>query len=251
MIVHLMNKTREEQTAYSKNVESFQSSRLLLKRQAEKMLSTLSIESLDALTNSTRKDMTGSWTTAGLKRGMETFFQGAQDIMNQVVEHAEHARRLVKAIYNKFHTEHGLPAIDPKPFSMERFKRRMDVLYDEADAFRKSPVTTMTEQSFVVKKFFIGLVSQARNVFYKANQASEAWLREVMNPLVRQIKDHKVMMENRLKTLRKISQSRDTLDAKVGELEKQEADLRGQVENLEEMRESLSMQDSDEKQSAA
>ncbi len=239
MIVHLMKKTREEQTAYNKNVDSFQSSRLLLKRQASKMLSSLSIESLDALTDSTRRAMTGSWTTLGLKKGMQTFFEGSNDIMNKVVEHAEQARRLVKAIYNKFHIEHGLPAIEPKSFSLDRFKRRMDILGDEAEAFRKSPVTTMTEQSYVIKKFFISLVSQARNVFYKANQSAETWLREVMNPLVRQIKDHKSMMENRLKTLRKISESRDTLDAKTAALEKEEIDLQSQLNELNEIHQGL------------
>lgn len=239
MIVHLMKKTREEQTAYSKNVESFQSSRLLLKRQASKMLSALSLESLDKLTNDTRKDMSGSWTTIGLKRGMQTFFTGVHEIMDQVVENAEQARRLVKAIYNKFHSEHGLAAIEPKEFSMECFNQDMESLYEEGEVFRKSPITTMTEQSFVIKRFFISLVSQARNVFYKANQYTEAWLRDVMNPLVRQIKDHKTMMESRLKTLRKISESRDTLDSKVAELEKQESGLSAQKTELTQMQETL------------
>ncbi len=251
MIVHLMKKTREEQTAYSKNVESFQSSRLLLKRQAGKMLKSLSLETLDKLTNTTRADMSGCWTTVGLKRGMQTFFNGAVEIMNQVVENAEQARRLVKAIYNKFHSEHGLAAIEPKAFSMDLYNRRMESLFEEAEAFRKSPVTTMTEQSFVVKKFFISLVSQARNVFYKANQYTEAWLREVMNPLVRQIKEHKTMMENRLNTLRKISDSRDTLDAKIAELEVEENDLNSQKDNLEDMRLSLQNGNPNQNQSSA
>jgi len=74
----------------------------------------------------------------------------------------------------------------------------MDLMYEEAELFRKSPVTTMTEQNFVIKKFFISLVSQARNVFFKANQEAENWLKEVMNPLIAQIKEHKDMMEKRL-----------------------------------------------------
>jgi hypothetical protein len=87
-------------------------------------------------------------------------------------------------------------------------------LLEEADAFRNSPVTAMTEQSFLIKKFFISLVSQARNVFFRANQEADAWLKEVMNPLVQQIKDHKRVMEKRLDTLRRISESRDTWKAR-------------------------------------
>lgn len=239
VILHLMKKTREEQTAYQKNVESFQASRRLLERQAAALLETLSLEAVDRLISDTRKSMMGSWTTGGLKKGMKTFFEGARASMEQSVEQAEQARRLVMAIYKKFHAEHGLPAIQPRIFSAKTYTDKMDELYQEADAFRKSPVTTMTEQSFVVKKFFIGLVSQARNVFFKANQDAEAWLKEVMNPLSAQIKEHKSMMERRLKTLRKINESRDTLDSKIKELEDDRARLEDQIGTLEQIQERL------------
>lgn len=219
VIVHLMRKTREEQTTYQRNVESFQASRRLLQRQAANLLETLSLESIDRLISDTRRAMMGSWTTGGLKKGMQAFFEGARATMDRSHEQAEETRKLVAAIYKKFHVEHGLPAITPRLFSTEEYTKQMDMLYEEAETFRKSPVTTMTEQGFVIKKFFINLVSQARNIFFKAQQEADAWLREVMNPLVAQIKEHKFMMERRLKTLRKINDSRDTLDSKVAELE--------------------------------
>ncbi len=240
VIVHLMKKTREEQTAYLKNVQSFQASRRLLERQAKEMLATLSPEALDKLIGQTREEMAGCWTTGGLKNGMKTFFDGARETMDQALEQAEETRKLVAAIYEKFHKEHGLPAMNPRVFSVTEYHERMSQLYEEAEEFRKSPVTTMTEQSFVIKKFFINLVSQARNVFFKAHQNAESWLKEVMNPLIAQILEHKNMMERRLKTLRKINESRDTLDAKIQELESEEAELAEQLTHLEEVRERLS-----------
>ena len=239
VIVHLMKKTREEQTTYQKNVESFQASRRLLQRQAANLLETLSLESIDGLIANTRKSMLGSWTTNGLKRGMKTFFEGARETMEQSVEQAEQTRKLVMAIYKKFHVEHCLPAIQPRTFSVKTFTDRMDELYEEADNFRKSPVTTMTEQSFVVKKFFISLVSQARNTFFKANQEAETWLKEVMNPLMSQIKEHRQMMERRLKTLRKINESRDTLDTKIEELKQEQKTVEQQLQTLQGIRQRL------------
>jgi septal ring factor EnvC (AmiA/AmiB activator) len=97
----------------------------------------------------------------------------------------------------------------------------------------------MTEQTFVIKKFFVSLVSHARNLFFKANQEADAWLKEVMNPLVKQIKDHKVAMEKRLDTLRRISESRDTLEARIKELETQIKDFDGQLKTLGAMRKTL------------
>lgn len=239
VIMHLMTKTREEQTTYMKNVESFQASRRLLQRQATSLMDSLSLDAIDQLINKTRESMVGSWTTGGLNKGMKTFFTGIQDTTEQAIDNAEQARKLVLAIYKKFHTEHGLPAINPRIFSISNFTEQLDMLFHEAEVFRKNPVTAMTEQNFVIKKFFINLVSQARSIYFKANQDAQTWLNEVMNPLIAQIKEHKRMMERRLKTLRKINESRDTLDSKISELEDEESKLNEQLETLNRIREKL------------
>lgn len=239
VIQHLMQKSREEQSAYMRNVESFQSSRRVLQSQAKEMLDALSLESFDRLIDKTRKEMTGAWTTAGLKRGMEAFFEGARDTMDQVAHSAEQTRNLIRSTYRKFHEEHGLPAMTPKVFSVDQFNMDFHNLLKEADAFRNSPSMAMTEQSFVIKKFFVSLVSQARSIFFRANQEANAWLKEVMNPLVQQIKDHKRVMEKRLETLRRINESRDTLEARIKELEAEQATLEADLQTLERLREVL------------
>jgi hypothetical protein len=239
VIMHLMNKSREEQAAYLRNVESFQNSRRLLQNQARSMVETLSMDGLDHLIGKTRETMSNSWTTAGMKRGMETFFNGARDTMGQVSAQAEQTRTLIRAIYRKFHEEHGLPQLTPKQFTTSGYSAELERLYQDAEAFRRNPLTTMTEQSFVVKKFFISLVSRTRNLFFKANRDADIWLKEVMNPLVDQIREHKTTMEKRLETLRRISESRDTLDSRILELDAQLRETHRQLETLYQIRKSL------------
>jgi hypothetical protein len=239
VIMHLMTKSREEQAAYLRNVESFQNSRRLLQSQAQNMLETLSMDALDRLIHNTRESMTESWTTVGMKRGMQVFFDGARDMMEQVSGHAEQTRMLIRATYKKFHEEHGLPQLTPKQFSVDTFAAELERLYQEAENFRRSPVTAMTEQSFVIKKFFITLVSHTRSLFFKANQDANTWLKEVMNPLVKQIKEHKIAMEKRLETLRRISESRDTLENRIRDLEATSRRLSAQSEALEEIRRTI------------
>jgi len=239
VIMHLMAKSRVEQAAYLLNVASFQNSRRLLQSQARSMLESLSMDTLDRLINKTRDSMTHSWTTAGLKRGMETFFDGARDAMEQVSSHAEQTRMLIRATYKKFHEEHGLPQITPKQFSVSRFSTELERLYQEAETFRRSPVMAMTEQSYVTKSFFISLVSHTRSLFFKANQDANTWLKEVMNPLVRQIKEHKASMEKRLETLRRISESRDTLEARIKELDESLHGTKKQIDVLQQMRHTI------------
>ncbi len=239
VIEHLMKKSREEQATYMRNVESFQASRRVLQRQAKEMLDALSLDAFDKLINNTRKQMTGAWTTGGLRKGMQTFFDGARDTMDQVFDQGQQTRNLIRATYKKFHEEHGLPEMRPKVFSVEQYHMDLQKMLDDAESFRSSPVTAMTEQSFVIKKFFISLVSNARSIFFRANQEADAWLKEVMNPLVQQIKDHKRVMEKRLDTLRRINESRDTLEIKITELRASYEELKTDLETIAGLREVL------------
>jgi hypothetical protein len=164
-----------------------------------------------------------------MKSGMKTFFDNVTATMDAASGQALEIHKLVRAIYHKFHKEHGFKDMKPKLFTTDRFKKELDLLYREAELFRKSPVTTMTEQSFVVKKFFISMVSKARNIFFNANQEASRWSKEVIGPITAQVKEHKEAIEKRLETLRRISDSRDTLESKIEELKKELQSLEGQL----------------------
>ena len=232
VIEHLMKKTREEQVAYHKNVESFNANKKLLSEQSRKLLSLLSLSELDKLVSRSRDAMTGSWTTHGLKTGMKTFFDGVATMLGRVDDYSEQLNRLVNTIYHKFQAEHELKGIEPVLFNIKQYRQEMDKLYQEAEVFRNSPVTTMTEQSFVVKKFFISLVSHARNIIFKAHRDAEGWSKAVMSPLVNQIKEHKEQMDQRLENLRKINESRDTLESRIDELKKNALLLKNQHDEI-------------------
>ena len=187
---------------------------------------------LDKLVAQTRKQMTGSWTTAGMKGGMKHFFDDVTVTMDNASAQAVEIHKLVRAIYHKFHKEHGFKDMKPKLFTTERFKKELNLLYREAELFRKSPATTMTEQGFVVKKFFISMVSKARNIFFNANQEANRWSKEVIGPITAQVKEHKQAIEKRLETLRRISDSRDTLESKIEELEKELQQIETQLASI-------------------
>lgn len=233
VITGLMRKTRERQASYNKNMESFQASRRILAQHSKAMLDALSINAVDDLVAKTRQDMEGSWTTAGMKKGMKTFFDGARDTMQHVSTLAEQTQNVVQAIYRKFHEEHSLPIAELKPYSIKKYRIELERLYEEAENFRNSPITTMTEQHFVIKKFFISLVSHVRHLFMKANRETDAWLKGSLIPLVKQVNENKQYLDQHLDTLCKINESRDALDHKIRELEKRCAMLERERETLD------------------
>ena len=221
LIQHLMRKAREKQAAYNNNMEYFQSSRRTLNQQAKLLLNELSLKKFDNVATSARKQMTDSWTTGGLKTGMKTLFDGILDTMQVATRHADETHQQIVTIYQKFEKENELKALDPKPFSTDKYETEMQKLYEQAEEFRSSPVTTMTEQTFVIKKFFISLVSHARDIFFQANQEAETWFKDIMIPLAKHVTEHKQLLEQHMETLYKINESKDNIASKTAELEAQ------------------------------
>jgi len=232
VLMTTMKKLRAEQAVYQKDVENFQTSRDVLKRQLVDLNETLSLESLDQLITKTRESMVDSWTTGGMKKGMITFFDGAKDTMTQVNWQVEKANKIVSSIYERFREEHGFKDIKPELFTTKKFSRELVMLYDKAHKFRNSPVTTMTEQSFVIKKFFVSMVSHARNIFFRANEDAEDWAKNVMHPLAKRIKERKHQLQKRLENLQKIKSSREKIGENITRLETETVELHHQLKTI-------------------
>lgn len=233
LIQKMVTKMRDEKQKYDKELKGFETTRLALSAQAKALLAPLSLGSLDDLIAETRKDMQDSWTTYGMKQGMSTFFGGARSRIEDVSRRAESLKREVEGIYERLHAEYGFTKLQPAQLSLLTFVLEFKRLEEKAEAFRNSPVTAMTEQSFVIKRFFITLVAQARQLFDDCNKTSKAWFHALVNPLYAQLKDHRAAIEHQLDSLRKIHKNMDTLGSHIADLEAVKQELSGELKLLD------------------
>ncbi|MFL6648916.1 MAG: hypothetical protein ACJ8KO_13230, partial [Sulfurifustaceae bacterium] len=234
-IQQMINHMRREKQAYDKTLESFQATRMMLSEHTKLLLDFLTVESIDALIAHTRKTMKESWTTHGLQLGMKTLFDGVTETMEKAHRQAEQIVGLVGAIYHRFHTEHGFADLRPTSFSLAPFREQLERLYDEAEAFRKSPIMVMTEQHFVIKRFFITLASRARVLFTDCNGAAREWNKAIMAPILTQVREHKIMMDHRLDNLKRVHENLDNLSGRIGDLETTKLNLENQLVVIDNM----------------
>ena len=228
VIQNMVARLLKEKIAYDNKLTSFQVTRTTLTKQIDILMDHLSLSNFDKLIEQTRTDMQDSWTTLGLKTGMETFFQGTAATMDKVNKQANHVKGLLEAAYYNFHTEHGLAQIRPTNFSLLAYRSELQRLQEEAEAFRSSPAMMMTEAHFVIKKFFITLVSRARDILGDCNKAANTWSRSIMTPVLGQLQEHKVQLARRLDDLKKIQDNLDNLDKRIAELETTKKTLHNQ-----------------------
>ena len=159
--------------------------------------------------------------------------------MVRVAEEATRIRQTVEKMYLRLNTEYGLARISPMPLSLAAMLMEFRKLEEKADAFRQSPVTAMTEQHFVVRKFFITLVSQARQLFNECNDLARNWFKTVVSQVYQQVQDHKEAIEKNFFVLKKVQENMDTLGQQMAALEETRREIEAQLATTSKLLERL------------
>ena len=235
----LVSHVRAEKQKYDKELEGFEVSRAALTQQANTLLGYMNMKSIDAVIETARHDMQGSWTTHGLQSGMTTFFRGAAQRMQQVNQCADDIRKAVERIYERLHTEYGMNVIKPPTLSLIASHMEFKRLEEKAELFRTSPATLMSEQHFVIKKFFITLASQARQTFHECNESSRNWFKLAVSPVFAQIQQHRAAIERKLEMLKKIQQDMDSLNEHIAVLDRERLNLDAQLRTAQQLLERI------------
>jgi predicted nuclease with TOPRIM domain len=93
-------------------------------------------------------------------------------------------------------------------------------------------MNVMTEKHFLVKRFYNGLVTEARIVFQAVRKDLDGWLKSAMTPISNQLKEHQTLLERRVENLKKLSGDLSSLQERLHQLETQKMALGKQVEDL-------------------
>ncbi|MCK5663581.1 MAG: hypothetical protein KAI17_08845, partial [Thiotrichaceae bacterium] len=237
IILELLQQTREEQKNYQINAENLHASRKILLGERKKLNNIISLEKLDKHISKSRTMMKGSWTTNGMKSSMKLLFDGLTNTITEADKQVELTNRLINSIYTRFKKENEDIGVnlEPKLFSINSYKQEIELLYADAEEYRTSVYSTLKEQSFVIKKFFISLVSRARNIYYQLNHDSDHWAKTTLTPLVHQVKAHKQELQTRMLQLKKAGDSRDSITEQVTTITREAKILQKQLIELNAM----------------
>lgn len=235
----LMKKAKRDKLRYQSSILSYRESRETFKRYGTSLLEALDTKTLNEIIENSHQTMSGAWTTRGLKEAMKLMYADINQRMEVSSEKTQAMRRLVRAIYRRFQTDHKFQLAQPIMFSIVSYQVELGLLHQQSEIFRKSPRTMLTEQHFAVKRYFHTIVRKTQKLFANANNEAEHWLNTALEPLTIQVKEHRGALSDQLNNLKEAGKSRNTVRTRIKTLNQQARVLKGQMGSLKNVRQAL------------
>lgn len=228
----MLARLEKDRGVYLQHMESFKNSYGVVLKQGHALMANLDQEHIDEIFARSSKEIDGSWTTAGLMRSMNALFEVFTRQADKILTFATETRNFVDKVYKDFHDKYGFANLTPPPLNLEKHILAMKGLKQTTEKFCRDPVNVMTEKHFLVRRFYNGLVSEARDVFQDVRKDLEVWLKNALTPISTQLKEHQGLLERRVDNLRKLSGDLSSLQERLHQLEGQKMTLGRQVEEL-------------------
>lgn len=234
VIDYMIGKVRVEKEEFETGLQRFYATRSIFSRLTNQLFGHLGLDSLRALTASTRQAMLDARLSRALSEAMRGFFAEAQRRLNESEADIGEIMEMIEAIQKKFIVEYGLKLSRPARFSLTRHRQEIVRLEQWCDAHVNTAFQLMRhDKQRITKRFFREVTHQAVRAFESANRDAESWLKLLIAPMETQIRERQIQLRRRLESIKRIHQATGTLDERLDELAHAERQLLDELRDVE------------------
>ena len=233
ILVTMSQQLHAQNQSLLKAMDDYHKTVRIMNDQAKRLRQHLSSKNINFMIGASRVAMQETWNTFGLKRGMADFFDQSEERLSEVKAGAVKLSKLVDRIYKEFKTRHNLDMATPAEFDIEPFIEDFMQLRHDGEQFRDSMMLVVTEQHFVIKRFFITMASRSRRILDETNYALRAWSKAILQPISTQIEEHKDQIGRRISNIEKLKSNHSSLEHRVAKIEKNIIELRDKTMTLQ------------------
>lgn len=235
----MLTRLETERGIYQKSVAAFEVIYARLMARGQELLSALHDDQIESILSHDREFIAGAWTTAGMWKNMQGLFTYFTEQVAKILDYAIELKKTVDGIYQDFHKNFGLAALTSPPLTLTRRREAMLTLRDSARSFCHNPVNIATYKPQMVKKFYDGLVEEARQQFELTRLDTERWLHSALGPLNAQIRERQNLMLKRVQNLRNLRDNLNSAQERLKALQAQRVTIREHAQQLEQLRSEL------------
>jgi len=232
IVEHMMKRVDLEKKEFDGSLLKLQGTRAVFTRLSTEVFTSLGMDILKEDIRATRDAMENSKFSSGLRQAVRDFFTKVQHNLALSGRKTEEITEMMSVMYRKFSTEHGLALSTPMPFSLDKYRKEIELIEGVYHKQFGTAAILTTPQVALMTKFFDSIASRVKQSFLQANRDVEAWLKVVMAPLEAQIWEHRAQLKKRKQAIERIHMATDSLEDKVQVLESLQAELDAQKKAL-------------------
>ncbi|MDX1635093.1 MAG: dynamin family protein [Marinobacter sp.] len=231
----LADRAQQDYDFYYKKLITLRSSRRLMQSQGEMLKDLVSESRFEGHVEKTRELMKSAWTTAGISRGMNHFFELLESDLSNLMSEGQLAEKMVSAIYRRYNEDTRARHLEPIPLRAGRHVIAIRELRKKANRFRHNPRNMLTEQTLLIRRFFNVMVSEARTLHQRVRKDVERWPEEALLPIMQYSMEQKRLLEHQIRRIRDMVRNERGAKEERSRLEHTVSDLRRQLELAENM----------------
>ncbi|MBU2954660.1 dynamin family protein [Marinobacter sp. F3R08] len=237
----LAERAQKDYEFYYKKLITLRSSRRLMDSQGDLLKKLVDEDRFEAHAESVRTSMSKSWTTAGMNRAMDQFFDLLENDLTNLLSEGNLAEKMVSAIYRRYNDDSRARHLEPIPLRAGRHVIAIRELRKKARRFRVNPKNLLTEQSVLVRRFHNVMVGEARTLHARVRQDVERWPSEALLPIMQYSMEQKQLLEHQIRRLRDMVRNDKDSRTERQRLTNTIADLRRQLELADAMQRQIRM----------
>lgn len=239
VIEHMMKRIDAERKEFDGSLIKLHGTRAVFARLSTEVFTSLGMDILKEEINQTRETMSKSAFSAGLRGAVKQFFDQLKHNLDLSNQKTNEISEMMAVMYRKFSTEHGLAVTSPMPFSLDKYRKELDMIEDVYQKQFGAATLLTTTRVTLMQKFFDSIASRVKQSFLQANRDVEAWLKVIMAPLEGQIREHKEQLKHRMHSIQRIHLATDSLEDKIETFERMQLELEQQKKMLLQLEDGL------------
>ena len=219
----IARRVKLERAEFEGTLRQAQALRTVLGRHEESIRNTIRIDQLKRHVREARQQMRASSLSIGLSQGMNSLLMAVQADFRTLSDHVVEVQAMMTAMYASFNREHGLALGTPAPFSIRPLideLERIEALHRQQ--FGALSLVT-TEKWSLTRRFFESVAVRIRDVYERAGEDSQNWLRALMAPIDSQLREHQAQLRRRVDSVRRVMEASGQLQERIAQLEEDRA----------------------------
>jgi hypothetical protein len=233
VVDEMQGKLRQDRAVFEQVLRRFNALRGIQAQQTSALFTALRSDRLNASTAQTLEALRDKRSKGGFNSAAQAYFDSVRESLALAERTISDIARMMEAMYRQFSEELDLHLGVPVPFSAYRYQKECDRLEAHFHAeFGNRLARLLHDQAALAEKFFQTIGRQMQRMYEIANRDIDAWLRALLSPLEKQLREHQAILRRRAESARRIINAGDELEERIAELAQQEQHLLRQLDEL-------------------